>query len=62
MPLARAPGFRGAAMVHATTTKAVFRTGVLWQDAPFNTLRAAVRWPAVYIDDMQKVLDHYEPA
>ena len=31
-------------------------------DKIFNTLRAAVRWPAVYIDDMQKVLDHYEPA
>jgi hypothetical protein len=26
-----------------------------------GALRAAGRWPAVYIDDMQKVLDRYEP-
>jgi hypothetical protein len=30
-------------------------------DKVFDVLRAAGRWPIVYIDDMQKVLDHYEP-
>jgi hypothetical protein len=28
----------------------------------FAALRSGGRWPAVYIDDMQKVLDHYDPA
>ena len=27
----------------------------------FHALEAAGRWPAVYIDDMQKVLDSYPP-
>jgi len=27
----------------------------------FAALRSDGRWPAVYIDDMQKVLDHYDP-
>lgn len=27
----------------------------------FDALRAEGRWPVVYIDDMQKVLNHYEP-
>ena len=30
-------------------------------DKVFDALRAARRWPIVYIDDMQKVLDRYEP-
>jgi hypothetical protein len=30
-------------------------------DTIFAALRAAGRWPVVYIDDMQKVLDRYEP-
>lgn len=28
----------------------------------FDGLRAEGRWPAVYIDEMQKVLDRFEPA
>ena len=28
----------------------------------FAALESAGRWPAVYIDDMQKVLGHYQPA
>jgi hypothetical protein len=28
----------------------------------FAALESAGRWPAVYIDDMQKVLDRYQPA
>ena len=28
----------------------------------FAALESADRWPAVYIDDMQKVLDRYQPA
>jgi len=31
-------------------------------DQIFAALRSGGHWPAVYIDDMQKVLDHYEPA
>ena len=31
-----------------------------WQ--VFAALESAARWPAVYIDDMQKVLDRYQPA
>jgi len=27
----------------------------------FAALRSDGRWPAVYIDDMQKVLDHFDP-
>jgi hypothetical protein len=27
----------------------------------FAGLKSAGRWPAVYIDDMQKVLDSYQP-
>ena len=27
----------------------------------FAALESAARWPAVYIDDMQKVLDRYQP-
>jgi hypothetical protein len=30
-------------------------------DKIFDALRAEGRWPVVYIDDMQKVLDRYEP-
>jgi hypothetical protein len=30
-------------------------------DQIFAALRAAGRWPTVHIDDMQKVLDHYDP-
>ncbi len=30
-------------------------------DKIFAVLRAGGPWPAVYIDDMQKVLDHYDP-
>jgi hypothetical protein len=30
-------------------------------DDIFAALRAAHRWPAVYVDDMQKVLDQYNP-
>jgi hypothetical protein len=30
-------------------------------DKIFGVLRADNRWPAVYIDDMQKALDRYEP-
>ena len=30
-------------------------------DKIFGALRAEGRWPIVYIDDMQKVLDRYEP-
>jgi hypothetical protein len=30
-------------------------------DTIFATLRSDGRWPIVYIDDMQKVLDRYEP-
>ncbi len=28
----------------------------------FDGLRAEGRWPVVYIDDVQKVLDRFEPA
>jgi hypothetical protein len=31
-------------------------------DKIFQALRAEGRWPIVYIDDMQKVMDRYEPA
>lgn len=31
-------------------------------DQIFAALRSDGHWPAVYIDDMQKVLDHYDPA
>ena len=31
-------------------------------DTIFGALRAEGRWPVVYIDDMQKVLDRYTPA
>jgi hypothetical protein len=31
-------------------------------DKIFAALRSNGHWPAVYIDDMQKVLDHYDPA
>jgi hypothetical protein len=31
-------------------------------DQIFAALRSGGHWPAVYIDDMQKVLDHYDPA
>ncbi len=31
-------------------------------DQVFAALRSGGHWPAVYIDDMQKVLDHYDPA
>jgi len=31
-------------------------------DQVFAALESAGRWPAVYIDDMQKVLDRYQPA
>lgn len=31
-------------------------------DKIFDALRAEGRWPVVYIDDMQKVLDRNEPA
>ena len=31
-------------------------------DQIFAILRSEGHWPAVYIDDMQKVLDHYEPS
>ena len=30
-------------------------------DKIFAALRSGGRWPIVYIDDMQKVLDHYDP-
>src|SRR5579859_1262683 len=30
-------------------------------DKIFAALRSAGHWPTVYIDDMQKVLDHYDP-
>ena len=30
-------------------------------DKIFAALRSGGRWPAVYIDDMQKILDHYDP-
>jgi len=30
-------------------------------DKVFAALRSEGRWPTVYIDDMQKVLDHYDP-
>jgi hypothetical protein len=30
-------------------------------DQIFAALKAADRWPVVYIDDMQKVLDSYPP-
>jgi hypothetical protein len=31
-------------------------------DKVFDALRTDGRWPVVYIDDMQKVLDRYDPA
>lgn len=31
-------------------------------DKVFGALRTRGRWPVVYIDDMQKVLDRYSPA
>lgn len=31
-------------------------------DKIFAVLRSDGHWPAVYIDDMQKVLGHYDPA
>jgi hypothetical protein len=31
-------------------------------DKIFAALRSSGHWPAVYIDDMQKVLDRYDPA
>jgi hypothetical protein len=31
-------------------------------DKIFQALRAEGRWPVAYIDDMQKVVDRYEPA
>jgi hypothetical protein len=31
-------------------------------DQIFTALKSADRWRAVYIDDMQKVLDSYNPA
>jgi hypothetical protein len=30
-------------------------------DKIFAALRSRGHWPAVYVDDMQKVLDHYDP-
>jgi hypothetical protein len=30
-------------------------------DKIFAALRSGGHWPTVYIDDMQKVLDHYDP-
>jgi hypothetical protein len=30
-------------------------------DKVFGALRTRGRWPVVYVDDMQKVLDRYSP-
>ena len=30
-------------------------------DKIFAALRSRGHWPVVYVDDMQKVLDHYDP-
>ncbi len=31
-------------------------------DEIFAAIRSSAHWPAVYIDDMQKILDRYDPA
>jgi hypothetical protein len=31
-------------------------------DKIFAAIRSSAHWPAVYIDDMQKILDRYDPA
>lgn len=49
-------------MIETRDTTGDFRRQQEVADKIFTVLRAEGRWPVVYIDDMQKVLDRYEPA
>jgi hypothetical protein len=48
-------------MIETRDTSGDYRRQQEVADKIFDALRAAGRWPIVYIDDMQKVLDHYKP-
>lgn len=49
------------AMIEARDTGGDHRRQREVADKIFEALRTDGRWPVVYIDDMQKVLDRYEP-
>jgi hypothetical protein len=49
-------------MIEARDTSGDHRRQQEVADKIFGALRAEGRWPVVYIDDMQKVLDRYAPA
>jgi hypothetical protein len=49
-------------MIEARDTSGDHRRQQEVADTVFEGLRTAGRWPVVYIDDMQKVLDRYDPA
>lgn len=49
------------AMIEARDTGGDQRRQQEIADKIFAALRSSGHWPAVYVDDMQKVLDHYDP-